>query len=324
MWDFKDYPMETWKIPNALGAKPTFRAGLSGWQGLMGDGATEEQAIAELKQRFSSYKERNTTLPRPGTYVPLKFASTDQISKYYRMADDFFKNVLNEELGVKMPLFVSDISRLPNYEPRDEEQAQRHREEVIARTSSVYGVDITDIYDGPLYGVLGVIQRTTGRAGTQEKSVLVTLLIRHPGWSPAVSAVSVVFFLAVGVGIAVGSVWSLIDAIPDFPQLVGLVMLPGSAFFFYMGVVGICLFRFRNVSIEVDEGTETMIVNCLGKTTSYRYDEVSYRATDWLRVISIFDKRTRRRLAMFDYDIGNTLPLVVWSRKHLGKQSSAF
>lgn len=177
--------------------------------------------------------------------------------------------------------------------------------------------------DGSLFTWKGTpVPNTNIRA--QEEIPLSNPLIRHPGWSPVVSAVGFVFFLALGLVCGIGSVMVLVGSASDFPRLFGLIMLPAAAFFLYMTVVGWNLFRFRKASIEVDEVSEIVKVIRKGKTTSYRFDEVSFAATNWLQVISLFDRRTRRRMAMFDYQFKNVPPLVVWSRRHLSKHSSAF
>ncbi len=77
--------------------------------------------------------------------------------------EDFFNRVLKD--FIKAILFTTDESSLTFYEPHDSEQAKRQREEIIKRTLSIYGIDITDIYAGPLYKIFELIRNKTN--GTQ-------------------------------------------------------------------------------------------------------------------------------------------------------------
>jgi len=40
---------------------------------------TYGKAVENLKKDFELYKKRNPSVPRPGTYVPIKYASTKQL-----------------------------------------------------------------------------------------------------------------------------------------------------------------------------------------------------------------------------------------------------
>ncbi len=83
-------------------------------------------------------------------------APTDEVQKYQEIADDFFQKVVRVR-----PLFYSDGSSLRTYEPHDLELAKKQMEEIISRTLAIYGVDITDLYDGPLYKVFERIEKKT-------------------------------------------------------------------------------------------------------------------------------------------------------------------
>jgi len=147
-WDFDDYPIRTWKNPNAGEIKVAYGAGIINWSLMVGHGETKKKAIEDLKEKFKLYKDNHQELPRPGTKVPIKFATTEQIDKYEDIAVDFFNTVLNMNYHEG---FYSDGSSLPLFEPLEEEQARKTRDEIINRTLLRYSIDITDIYDGPLY-----------------------------------------------------------------------------------------------------------------------------------------------------------------------------
>ena len=154
-WNFNDYPVRTWKNPNAGELKLTYGAGISNWPLMSGHGETKEKAMEDLKSRFQLYKENNEHLPRPGAKVPIKFYTTEQISKYEELAVDFFKKVLNMDYYKG---FYSDGSGLEHFEPPEEEQAKSTRKEIIRRTLAIYNVDISDVYDEPLYVVFEKIK----------------------------------------------------------------------------------------------------------------------------------------------------------------------
>ena len=167
-WGFNDYPIKTWKNPYSRDRNLSYLAAIINWPLMVGHGETREQAIETLKEKFQTYRDNNQRLPRPGTRVPvqIRFASTEQIIKYVDIEEDFFKRVLKD--FIKRILFISDASSLSGYEPRDTEQAKKQRGEIIRRTLSIYGVDITDLYDGPLYKIFELIRNKMDKAGTQE------------------------------------------------------------------------------------------------------------------------------------------------------------
>jgi hypothetical protein len=155
-WDFNDYPIKIWKNPNAGDNKVAYGACIVNWTNMVGHGATSEEALKALKVSFNRYKDNNDVLPRPGTKVPLKFASTANIDKYEKTALDFFKRILNMNFYEG---FYSDESALSNFEPYDnEERTENIRCETIKRTLLLYNVDITDIYDEPLWIILDKIE----------------------------------------------------------------------------------------------------------------------------------------------------------------------
>jgi len=151
-WSFDDYPTESWKNPNAGESNVAFGASIVNWSGMVGHGETPNKALTALKDSFKLYKGSNNELPRPGTKVPLKFASTSNIDKFENTAVDFFKNILNLNY---YDGFYSDGSIFAYFEPpnSDEIASKKMKKEIIERTFSCYNVDITDIYDEPLWKI---------------------------------------------------------------------------------------------------------------------------------------------------------------------------
>jgi len=161
-WNFEDYPTETWKNPNAGEKKVAYGAGIINWDGMVGHGETPEKALIALNEKFKLYKDNNAILPKPGTKVPLKFASASNMEKYEKMAVDFFVKIFDINY---YECFISDESSLPDIESHlesyegDESNIQNTcKENIIKKTLSVYNVDIADVYDFPIWKVLEKIE----------------------------------------------------------------------------------------------------------------------------------------------------------------------
>jgi hypothetical protein len=144
-WNFEDYPIRTWKNPNAGEINVNYGAGIVNWSMMVGHGETPDLAKKALSDSFKLYKENNENLPRPGCKVPIQFASTEEIDKYEKTAIDFFEKVLELDY---YDGFYSDGSCFACMEPYDsDEKAKKFREEVINRTLLHYNTDISDVYD---------------------------------------------------------------------------------------------------------------------------------------------------------------------------------
>jgi hypothetical protein len=174
-WEFGDYPLLITNDVDEQGNPVLFFAELVNWHGIGGFGHTVQEAIESLVLSFDSYRSKNITLPRPGTlfprdYEPLKikgirFETREEISKYDDIAPEFYDRILCGYL--KGILFNSDITTLSAYEAHeDQAQAKAQREEVIKRVLEIYGVDIRDIYDGPLYKIFELVKSKLNGAVT--------------------------------------------------------------------------------------------------------------------------------------------------------------
>jgi hypothetical protein len=148
-WDFEDYPIEIWEKHNEVAKNMDYRAHIINWSGMIAVGESKQKALENLRVRFNSYKAQNLDLPRPGTKKRIGFASTENIDKYAVISNDFVPKILNEVLHTKI-LFISDLSLLP--------ANKKNKEEIIKRTLSIYGVDITEMYDKPMYEVFKFIK----------------------------------------------------------------------------------------------------------------------------------------------------------------------
>jgi hypothetical protein len=66
-WSFQDYPIRTWRNPNAGTLGVAFGAGIINWSLMVGHGETPAKAVKALKERFELYRDNNPNLPRPGS-----------------------------------------------------------------------------------------------------------------------------------------------------------------------------------------------------------------------------------------------------------------
>jgi hypothetical protein len=104
-WDLGDYPIVVRKQDTGDLEPSSSRlklvpcsAAVVNWWALQGGGDMEEGALADLRKNFENHKlrrlERGDSLPRPGTYVPIEFASRERVEAHRELADDFISRVL--------------------------------------------------------------------------------------------------------------------------------------------------------------------------------------------------------------------------------------
>ena len=155
-WQFEDYPLQTWRNPNARDNKVLFGAGFVNWAGMVGHGETPDAAIVVLRRNFNLFKA-NSALPRPGTIVKLAFAPSENIDRYTDVAEDFLNRIFHMNYN---DMFLSDGIALEDFIPRMGEE--EFRQKTIAKIKEVYNVDITEICDRPLWVVLDRIKNPQG------------------------------------------------------------------------------------------------------------------------------------------------------------------
>ncbi len=115
---------------------------------MSGDGDTKQEAWKKLETKFSEYKANNQKLPRPGTSVPIQFASTDQIDQYPDLLDDFIRKILGFTSG---PVFVSDQTSLWDFCMEDD------LNEYFEKILHIYHVDVKNIEGANLVKILNKI-----------------------------------------------------------------------------------------------------------------------------------------------------------------------
>lgn len=166
-WDLGDYPVVVRKQEGAGDAPfpalndpvqftmPAYVARVVNWTALDGFGATRAEALAHLRKRFENACARRSTKPRPGTDVPLEFAAQGRIDVRQALADEFVRDVL----GVG-DAWLSDQSCLWHF------TLGGSLDEYYAKILLLYGVDVRDVPDGNIAGILERI--AAANAGNRE------------------------------------------------------------------------------------------------------------------------------------------------------------
>ncbi|MFZ0336633.1 MAG: hypothetical protein WAL45_01255, partial [Terracidiphilus sp.] len=167
-WELDDYPIVVRKQEDAGDAPfpalndpvrftmPAYVARVVNWTALDGFGGTRAEALAHLRKRFENACERRSTKPRPGTDVPLEFASQDRITARQALADEFARDVLGVE-----DAWLSDESSLWHF------TLGGSLDEYYAKIMLLYGVDVRDVPDGNIAAILGRIAAVDRQTKTQ-------------------------------------------------------------------------------------------------------------------------------------------------------------
>ncbi|MEW6206876.1 MAG: hypothetical protein AB1631_00810 [Acidobacteriota bacterium] len=147
-WQLSDYPIRfryQKTDPSNLSSerlKPIpWVAQIINWWQISGLGQTKKEALADLEKSFNQFKERGKQLPRPGTGLPIEFASSVEISSYEDVALDFFDKILDMNYR---ECWISDESSLWDF------HAEESNEHLNQKILMIYGVDVSDIESGNL------------------------------------------------------------------------------------------------------------------------------------------------------------------------------
>jgi hypothetical protein len=147
-WEVRDYPVsirEQEIDPTYSGNRLKQRQYLAfivNW-GLAGTGDTQAEAFRELEAAFESAKRNRPVMPRPGTGVPVQFATQERVSADPELAQDFIRRILELEWA-----WISDESRLWDFHGDETNDA------LCAKIEEVYGVDVSDIKSAKLSEIL--------------------------------------------------------------------------------------------------------------------------------------------------------------------------
>lgn len=124
----------------------SYHASIIKWN-IGGSGETKEEALGDLARWFATRKakleEEGEPLPRPGSKVPLKFASQERVNSHPELLQDFIDRVLGLEWA-----WVSDESSLWHF------HTDETNELLVAKIRSVYSVNVDDIESAKIWEIL--------------------------------------------------------------------------------------------------------------------------------------------------------------------------
>lgn len=145
-WTVRDYPLRV-RRQQGVPESSRWHAQVVGWWVMSGLGPTRHDAIADLERRLAERRARVGSLPRPGTSVPLEFASTARVQR----DPELLRRLLTEVLRFDDPdaVWVSDESSLDDF-CADAAATAALRERVRA----AFGVDVSDVEDDRLATIL--------------------------------------------------------------------------------------------------------------------------------------------------------------------------
>jgi predicted RNase H-like HicB family nuclease len=161
-WQLADYPIyvrtQKHDPDSPFDNSPRFTlhnyvARVVNWPTMDGTGDSREEALSDLRAKFLVRKaklaEEGKPLPRPGTNVPIEFASQERVNVHPELAQDFIQRIL----GLR-GAFISDESSLWDFHTGENNDA------LFAKIREVYGVDVSDIESGNLGEILDRIAVT--------------------------------------------------------------------------------------------------------------------------------------------------------------------
>jgi hypothetical protein len=156
-WRLNDYPiLVRARAFDSMFASPRFKQGrydayIVHW-GLAGIGDTRPEALADLSDKFETAKAEKAKLgellPRPGSRMPITFASNELISSYADLSDDFTRRVLELDWA-----WISDESTLWDF------HGEQSNDALCDKIKEIYGVDVSDIGSAKLSEILDRIAR---------------------------------------------------------------------------------------------------------------------------------------------------------------------
>lgn len=161
-WQLRDYPIRFRKLK----VDPTFDtdrfkqaryvASIINWWVIGGTGETTAEALANLDKTFESEKINRLLdakpMPRPGTHVPLQFASQVGVNKHAALSEDFIRQILDLEWAL-----ITDESSLWDF------HAQPTNDYLFSKIQAIYGVDVSDIQSGRLTEIFDRIAASRSR-----------------------------------------------------------------------------------------------------------------------------------------------------------------
>lgn len=149
-WNINDYPLRYRKQNNA-DENSRWHVQIINWWVISGLGNTKQAAKKDLGKNYEAAIKGKGYKPRPGTEVPLEFASAESVDDNYELLEDFIEKIL----GFKKdsPVFISDLSSLYDFSMSDPV------EKYFQRIEDVYKLDLRHIEDGNIARIMEAIKK---------------------------------------------------------------------------------------------------------------------------------------------------------------------
>ena len=100
--------------------------------------------MADLRTHFERYRDSHDVLPRPGTGMPIEFASAAVVDAHHEIARDFLTRILDLSYD---NCFISDESSLWDF------HGEETNEDLNRKILLLYGVDVSDVEGAKLAGI---------------------------------------------------------------------------------------------------------------------------------------------------------------------------
>jgi hypothetical protein len=160
-WTFEDYPVVVRRqsfddAPDDMEHESRYWARVLGW--LIDETAqTKSEALTKLRSRYEMRRqlriEKGESIPRPGTKVPIQFASRERINAHEELANDLIHRVLQLEWAL-----ITDGSSLWDF--TSSQSIQEFQDRILL----IYQESVYDIENGNLAAILERISASRNRA----------------------------------------------------------------------------------------------------------------------------------------------------------------
>ena len=138
-WVLADYPVRLKEQDRVGEEAPRYSAQIINWWQISGLGNTKDGALEDLNQMFLNIKENRVSMPRPGTGLPIEFASSEELDKYWVVAS----RIIEEVLGFSPDeVFISDESSLWDFPEGDNKYVY------LSKIESIFKLDVSNIESG--------------------------------------------------------------------------------------------------------------------------------------------------------------------------------
>ena len=151
-WNFEDYPVRIRKQKGMENSNHAYSAQIICWWIVGGLGPNKKAALADLKTNFDSIRSNRKQMPRPGTSVPIEFASTNKTEEIPQsLMSDFLEHILGFSLQDQKLVFISDESSLWDF------TSESDLHSYFNKISERYGIDASQCSGAKVCEILKLI-----------------------------------------------------------------------------------------------------------------------------------------------------------------------